>query len=237
MDYVHTPTYRLAIDGDDFERHCWNLFVKDQFSSYERFWLKSVVSLTNRPNNVHFKTDAELAAISKSQSDLCVAQLNYSVLRHLMRCFEVLKMLETPSGIDQQLNLLQEGMARLVGAQDNAFELLERVKNPNGYKPFLEKDGKTAREAWQKSQNYPLQTLRNYRNSLMHGRLLPGITDGPRLCLPNIDKVSSYLDWRLITELSPEQEEYKKDFISVLNILESAWNETIMYLENHWKSL
>lgn len=229
--------YRLAIDGDDFEQHCWNLFVKDQFPSYESFWLKSVVPLTNRPNNIHFKTNVELVAISKSESDLCVAQLNYSILRHLMRCFKTLKILETPSGVDQQLDLLQEGMARLVGAQDNAFELLERVKNPSKYKAF--KDNSGAREKWKKNNNEPLQHIRKYRNSLLHGRLLPGIMDGVRLCLPSIGKESLYLDWRIITDLSnnPSREKAKEDFFSVLNILESAWKETIVYLENHWKSL
>lgn len=237
MDNTKTSIYRIAIDGDDSERHCWDLFIKDQFPSYERFWLKYVVTLTNRPDNIHFKKNAELTAIDKKEADLCIAQLNYSVLRHLMRCFEVLKILETPDGANQQLNLLQEGMARLVGAQDNAFELLQRIKNPNGYKPFLEKDGKKSREAWQKSQNYPLQSLRDYRNSLMHGRILPGIMDGQRLCLPDIGKVELYLDWRLITELSSEREKYKKDFISVLNILECSWSKTVVYLETNWKNL
>lgn len=234
---MNTSTYRLAIDGDDFERLSWNLFIKDQFPSYEAFWLKFVVPLTNRPNNVHFKTNAELAAIGKSELDLCVAQLNYSILRHLMRCFETLKILETSSRIDQQLNLLQEGMARLVGAQDNAFELLERVKNPNDYKAF--KDSSKAREKWKEDNNDPLQHIRKYRNSLVHGRLLPGVMDGVRLCLPNIGKEGLYLDWRIITDLSnnSRREEAKKDFFSVLNILESAWNETVMYLENNWKSL
>lgn len=234
---MNTSTYRLAIDGDDFERHCWNLFVKDQFPSYERFWLKFVVPLTNRPNNVHFKTDADLATISKLKSDLCIAQLNYSVLRHLMRCFEVLKALENPIGIDQQLNLLLEGMVRLSGAQDNAFELLERAKNPSNYQPFAEKDGKTAREAWQKNQNYPLQNLRDYRNSLIHGRLLPRIIDGSRLCLPEIGKVNLYLDWRIITDPSNNPGLDKAHFISVLNISEFAWKETVNYLESNWKNL
>jgi len=237
MDYVHTSTYRLAVDGDNLERHYWGLFIKDQFPSYERFWLKFVVPLTNRPTNIHFKTDEDLAKINKSKSDLCIAQLNYSIIRHLICCFDILISLRNGAGIGQQLDLLQEGITRLVGAQDNAFELLERLKNPNKYNAFLEDDGETACREWQKSQKYPLQNVRDYRNSLIHGRLLPGIIDGDRLCLPEIGKANSYLDWRLITELSPEREEYKKDFISVLNILKSAWNETIGYLENNWKNL
>lgn len=232
-------TYRLAVDGDIFEQHCWNLFIKDQFPSYEKFWLRFIVSLTNRPKNIHFKTDEKLAEINKTTLDICIAQLNYSILRHLMRCFEILKILKTSAGADQQLNLLQEGMARLIGAQDNAFELLERFNNPKRYQPFEEKTGKKAREKMydKKRKGYPLQHIRDYRNSLMHGRILPGIMNGQRLCLPNIKKVELYLDWRLITELSSEREKYKKDFISVLNILECAWKETIDYLENNWKNL
>lgn len=244
MDYAYTTIYRLAIDGDDFERYYWGLFIRDQFPSYEKFWLNFVVPLTNRPGNIHFKTDAELAEINKSTLDLCIAQLNYSIVRHLMRCFDVLSALQNSIVVVQQLDLLIEGMTRLVGAQDNASELLGRLKSHRMYESFPKDKGETARKArkaWQKDNNQneknPLQHIRDYRNSLVHGRLLPRVVDGKRLCMLDIGKEDKYLDWRFITELSSEREEYKKDFISVLNILESAWNETVMYLENHWKSL
>lgn len=233
-------TYRLATDGDQLEKDYWSLFIENEFPSYEKFWLKFVAPLTNRPDNINFKTNEELAVWDKSEADLCVAQLNYSILRHLIRCFRVKELLTNTVGmdkIDQQLDLLIEGLARLVGAQDNAFELLERIKNPNNYSPFAEKTGKEAREKWKKSNDFPLQPIRDYRNSLVHGRLLPGIIDGQRLCLPAIGKVESYLDWRLITQPSSQAEEYKRDFISALNILESTWKETINYLENNWKNL
>ena len=230
-------SYRLAIDGDDLERHYWGLFVKDQFPSYEMFWLKFVVPLTNRPGNINFKTDTGLAKINKSKLDISIAQLNYSIFRHLMRCFDISIALEKSTGVEQQLNFLQEGIIRLVGAQDNAFELLERINKPCCYDPFSEKDGEIARKTWQQNKKYPLRDIRNYRNNLIHGRLLPGIIDGSRLCLPKIGKESKYLDWRLVTELSNKREEYKKDFISVLNILKGVWNETVSYLESNWKDL
>ncbi len=229
-------TYRLAIDGDDLERHYWGLFVKDQFPSYERFWLKFVVLLTKRPDNIHFKTDEELAKMGKSRVDLCVAQLNYSVLMHLVRCFEVLKTLKDNTGIEQ-VDLLLEGITRLVGAQDNAFELLERLNRPSCYDPFVKRDSKVARERWQQDKKQPLQHIRDYRNTLVHGLQLPKIADGSRLCMPEIGKEDKYLDWRLITESSPDLEEYKREFISVLDILEGAWRETIDYLESNWKNL
>jgi hypothetical protein len=75
----------LATDGDDLERRCWPLFVRLEFPSYERFWYVFVAPLTNRDrnrNDVHFKTDAELAAMRPARGfyDLYLGQLNYSVL-------------------------------------------------------------------------------------------------------------------------------------------------------------
>ncbi|HEY5587869.1 MAG TPA: hypothetical protein VIK86_02820 [Candidatus Paceibacterota bacterium] len=228
--------YKLSTDGDPFERNYWNLFIKDKFPSYEKFWLKFVVPLTNRPGNGDFKTDNELAKIHKSTSDICIAQLNYSILRHLAQCWHILRDLKDNTGLEQ-IDLLTEGFTRLVGAQDNAFEIMERLGNQLKYGPFLEKDGKIARDKYKKNNNYPLQHIRSYRNSLLHGRLLPGIIDGTRFCLPDIDKEALYLDWRLVTQLSPERENYKKDFISVLTILETAWQETTNYLEGKWGNL
>ena len=232
--------YRIADDGttggDAFERHYWDLFAKDQFPSYEKFWSKFVAPLTNRPNNIDFKTDVELTKINKGASDICIAQLNYSILKHLAQCWHILRDLKNNAGLEQ-IDLLTEGFARLVGAQDNAFELMERLNNQSNYLSFVELDGKKARDKYKKAHNNPLQHLRSYRNSLLHGRLLPGILYGNRFCLPNMGKEDLYLDWRLVTHLSPRREEYKKDFVSVLTILEKAWNETINYLEDKWRNL
>ena len=135
--------------------------------------------------------------------------------------------------------MLLEGIARLVGAQDNALELLERFKNPNDYKPFEEKEGKRARDKlYDKNKGgFPLQHIRDYRNNLLHGRMFPSIIDGTKLCLPEIGKEGLYLDWRLTTNSSLSREEHKKNFIPVLRILEKAWDETIDYLNNAWVNL
>ena len=63
---LHKPfNYNLENNGDLFEQAYWQFFIKDRFPNYEKFWLKYVVPLTNRPDNVHFKTDAELEKINK----------------------------------------------------------------------------------------------------------------------------------------------------------------------------
>lgn len=125
--------YRLIKDGDYYEQKYWNLFIERQFLSYEDFWIKNIVPLTNRPLEIHFKTDGELLQIGKTANDICIAQLHYSILRHLVRVFDILR--ENYINIDS----LTEGFVRLCGALDVSFELLERFEKPLFYNPWLEK--------------------------------------------------------------------------------------------------
>lgn len=125
--------YRLAIDGDSYEQKYWSLFIQNLFQPYEDFWIENVTPLTNRPANIHFKTDLELSHIGKSANDVCMAQLHYGVLRHLMRVFDLL------NKKDIDMDNLIDGISRLCGALDVAFELLERHQNPQKYDPWLEK--------------------------------------------------------------------------------------------------
>jgi hypothetical protein len=60
------------------------LFVKPEFPSYERFWQKHCVPLTNRPVDIQLKSNAELTALVKKDEDVAIAQLHYTVLRHLL---------------------------------------------------------------------------------------------------------------------------------------------------------
>lgn len=54
-------TYTLARNGDGFEQHYWSLFISSDFPAYARFWTAFVVPLTNRPSDIHFKDDSQLA--------------------------------------------------------------------------------------------------------------------------------------------------------------------------------
>lgn len=226
--------YSLINDGDGIEKKYWKKFIQEQFPSYEKFWIKYVTPLTNRPDNIHFKTDEELRKIDKSAKDICIAQLHYSVLKHLARVFDIKN--------TQNINLddLTEGIVRLCGSIDIAFEILERYNNPIKYDPWLDKKegkilgGKEARDNWQKKNKLPLQTIRNYRNHLIHGRMLPGIK-GSIYYLPKIGLERKYFDWRLITDPQNNPGLNVQDLMSANDILNQAWKDTIEYFEIKWK--
>ena len=163
------------------------------------FWAWYVVPLTNRPTNLHFKTNSELKKLGKGDQDLCIAQLHYSVLWHLARAFQFKKV--------QDLDTLTEAFARLCGGIDVAFELLERFSNPTKYPAWIEagnKGGQGAKEAWKKAEKHPLQHIYFYRNHLIHGRLtprmLPPIASGTPIQIPKVGKETDYLDWRILTD-------------------------------------
>jgi hypothetical protein len=56
-DMAHT----LAEDGDDFEKAACRAFLSDEFPTYADVWAAYIAPLTRRPDDVHFKTDVELA--------------------------------------------------------------------------------------------------------------------------------------------------------------------------------
>jgi len=231
--------YRLAKDGDSREIRCWHLFVQSQFPSYETFWIRDVVPLTNRPTDFHFKTDQELLKIGKTHNDICIAQLHYSILVHLERAYEMLSIPLEKFAVDY----LAWGLTSIVAAQDIAFELLQRNKSKKEYDPWLplqEKKGdpKGSREAkreWQKRNGRPLQHLRDYRNDLVHGRALPTMMTG-FVSVPNIGRQRDYFNWRLITDPVNNPGYKETDYVPARQILEHAWKETVDYFETSWQT-
>jgi len=225
--------YTLAQHGDPVERHYESLFISREFPSYQRFWQRFVVPLTNRPIDIRFKTPDDLRAIGKGDREICIAQLHYSILRHLARAFD----LRVHHQID--LDQLTDGMVRLTGAQDIAFELLQRFGSPQSYDPWLAvgsgkaKGSKEARQSWQKEHSYPLQDIRDYRNHLVHGRILPSVI-GPSVLVPRITKENDYFDWRRITHHSNIQAVIGSDLIEASQVLNQAWRSTVDYLEVQW---
>jgi hypothetical protein len=223
--------YRLAIDGDPLEKRCWHLFIQEQFPGYEAFWQTHIVPLTNRPDNWHFKTDQELKQIGKTDRDICIAQLHYTVLVHLHRAFE---MLQSRDAV--QRDELTEGIVRLSSALDVADELLERRCNPTTYDPWKDRDGggREARSSWRSRLGNRTQPVREYRNHLVHGRISPSIAG----LYPVIGRESDYFDWRKVTDpqefrsLNPAH--VRDHFRDPRVILASAWEATLSYLRDMW---
>jgi hypothetical protein len=225
----------LQADGDDYERHYDPLFLHAEFPAYEQFWTQFAIPLTNRPNDIQFKTDAGLAASGRTPQDVCIAQLHYSVFRNLVRTFDVRG--AAPLTVD----LLCVGMSALVGAQDTAFDLLERFRHPAQYAPWLDKrrvpggplGSREATRAWQQHDNFPLQDIRDYRNNLTHGRIMPGIEIGGVIRVPVIGREFDYLDWRRVTGVAAAALPMQ-DFEEPATILTDAWNRTIAYIQSKW---
>lgn len=236
--------YTLAADGDGYEQHAATTFLY-QFPSYEKFWVKHVVPLSNRgatPPNIHFKTDVQLKAIGKGDHDLAVAQLNYSVLRNVFVAFDLMK-----PGL--QVELFALGIARLVAAQDCAMEMLGRLDSPSSYEPWLAQKDKTtgklggmeARRTWQNNNSAlptykALEPVRDYRNDLLHGRMLPAaFQQGGSTFVPDLGKQRQVFDWRTVTTLAPGT--LPPHFAPCEDVLKKCWDLTITFLEDRWQGL
>jgi hypothetical protein len=237
-------TYKLKSDGDPVERKYWDLFLRDQFPSYETVWAKSVVPVTGRPDHGGFKSDEALAKIGLGPEDMCNAQLHYTAFTHLVRAF-VLK--EDEGGWLINPDQFLEAIVRLAAATDVADELLQRATNSGRYAPWA--DGRAARRHWREAHNYPLQELRDYRNRLLHGYLVPyqavrqmdrvegGVAvpvEQPALRFPKIGRETHYLDWRTLAHLTPVL--VLRDFSYAQTIINDAWAKTVAYIDQEWQA-
>lgn len=237
----------ILIDGDFFEKLYWSEFLSKEFPTYEKYWASKIVPLTNRPNNIHFKKSTELTSDDFTSDEICKAQLHYTTLRHLARAFELKRYLNSKEQTIFDTDILAEGLFHIVGAQDVAFEFLERMHLPGHYDPWApmksvssnkQPASKEAVKKWRKNNNDPLLDIRNYRNHLTHGRLSPIKKFPPKILIPKIGFENKYLDWRLITDWNHSFDTNSiDDFDSLENILDYAWQETIKYLESEWQKI
>jgi len=216
----------LESDGDPYEREAQAAFARDEFPAYELLWHVYVVPLTNRPTSIDFKSDEELAEIGRGREDLCNAQLHYTVLRHLLRVF---RLREADSLRDE--DSFTEAIVRLSAVTDVADELLQRATTPGEYAAWEE--GQAARKRWRKHNNNHLQHLRDYRNRLLHGRLLPHVEfhynpeEEKIILVPVMGREGAYLDWRVKWDVA-------NDFDDAHVIVDRAWREVLDYLAREW---
>ena len=222
-------TYDLETEGDPVEARAWASFVAEEFPSYEVFWRERVVPLTKRPEAGGFRPKAELVEMGKPDQEVCLAQLQYTVLGHLLVAYDFRQ--NHPVGAEGFVH----AMVRLSAAGDVAHEFLERLANPDAYGAWSEKDGDQARRVWRK--DHPdLDDVHNYRNRLLHGRLpmtLFDPTSGVRW-FPRLGEAID-LDWREVTETFDLQRAAEK-FETANHVLDEAWQRVLVYLEANWKA-
>ncbi|MBI5037637.1 MAG: hypothetical protein HZC01_02960 [Candidatus Kerfeldbacteria bacterium] len=231
--------YTLQQHGDWYEQKYYALFIAQEFLEYEKFWQTFVTPVTNRssnPTDIHFQSNEELSSIQKTPNDLCISQLHYTILLHLIRVYDIRQI--KPFLPENGRDLFTEAFARFVGAIDCADELLERFIDPTKYPPWTETEGLRARTKWRKNHGDPLKTIRNYRNKLLHGRVPPTIIISgsyDRMRFPKVGKQNQYIDWRIVTSGSiGSNGTIRKDFDSPNNIIDQTWLLILKYLRKNW---
>jgi hypothetical protein len=224
---------RLITDGDDFEKFYWNKFIKTLFPSYERFWVKFIVPMTNRPANIHLKPIEDLAKDGKSDREIQYAQLHYTALRHLAYVYDLLANKEKFS-----FDILFEGFLRICSAQDVGFVLIQRIIEPTKYEPWQGRSiGGDLIEAWKGENIFPeyIRNIRWYRNYLAHSQLMPTMIIDKILYVPMIGKEKNYYDWRKI-DSAEKALEVKNDFTNAHDLLNNAWVYTVKHLNDCWQN-
>jgi hypothetical protein len=226
--------FTLATDGDPFEQRYWTAFLARKFPSYERFWAAAIVDVTRRGidrKDISMRSDTELAAVGKGHEDVAIAQLHYTVMMHLGRAFDLRTEMDRYAFV--------EAFVRLTGASDCADELLQRVATPGAYDAWSEEEGRKARFRWRRAHGKPLQDIHDYRNKLVHGRVMSEVTAiDPETqqrfyFYPRLDRVDAYLDWRTVIP-DPTTAIQSGDYAAAQTIAIYAWERVVDYCEDAW---
>jgi len=241
--------FNLFTNGDAFEQKAYNLFLEEKFPSYEIFWKKFIVELTNRPADVHTKTDVELKklfpteSLEKIHERIVILQLHYSAFRMLFKAYEYIQK------ADKDLGAVESIFSGLYSTLDISAEMFgryEKIKNnlPVTVDPFDPKisvqNSFKIRKKWQRENVYPkhIQDIRNYRNLMLHGQMFGSMATAAAglLILPKPSEIEKYLDWRSIgASFHSPQVNSLDDFQHTRNIAEPAFDAVIEFLEDEWR--
>ena len=216
--------------GQSFEKFYWNRFIKYKFPTYEIYWVNYVVPITKRDEiapNKGIKTNEELNKIGKNENDVKLAQLNYSILRGLIRVYEIIKLNK-----EIKLDTFIEGIIRLGTTIDSIYEFLTRIYNPNTYDPWNHSSCRDALQAW-RSNTTIFETFHFYRNRLVHSTFFPKISNK----YPKIGVEDNYLDWRKVTSKMKSDSNILRDFDEFHIILDEQWNKIIEYANIEWGNI
>ncbi len=238
--------FKLAIDGDECEKKAYDLFLRDKFPSYEAFWSNFVVELTNRPNDVHLKSDVDLGTIFQRESvkqlhqRVAISQLHYSVLRMLLKAWKCMEKSE------RDVSEVENFFSSIYSAIDISAELFNRFYDMkegvcDGPDPFdpqsCESDSLRRRKNWQKNHDYPedVQELRTYRNLMHHGQAFGSLItpQAGNIALPKPAEVKKYLDWRNVG--ASWESSGIRDFLYAKDIVKDAFDCVLSFLETEWR--
>lgn len=242
--------FNLINNGDKYEQEACSLFIKKKFPSYEIFWQKFIVQLTNRVeniNDINLTIDSKLQIrfptenIEKIHERMVIFQLHYSALRMLLKTRKQI------SQSAKDLDSLENCFSYLYSALDISAELFARYERFKNNLPIIDdpfnpqtavKNSMALRRDWQRNKYpYPpdIEEIRIYRNMMLHGQMFAcSATQGAGfLHLPNVGKIENYIDWRTVfhsCEIGDLQ-----DFMWSKNIAENSFNKVINFLEQEWQ--
>lgn len=235
----------IAQHGDLEEQKAYTVFLQKKFPNYELFWQKFVVGLTNAPKNISFKEDVILTtdfaadSIIKIHERLYIAQLHYSVLRFLLAAHHFAQ------GANNSYFDFSQVFSALYSALDISSELFARFTNftnnviPkwDAFDPKSIDEAIRVRKDWEGKNSYPydVKSIRDYRNILIHGRILFwGQTFTKILIVPPLGQPQCALDWRVA--LSNIQSPSFGGYVYSQHVVEQALDIVMKYLDDSWKS-
>ena len=211
----------LRNDGDRWEREAYDEFISQEYPAYEKYWESRVLPLRIKRGEFRMHSNSSLPAGFEEKDVLC-AQLSYSAFRHLYRVFVIKK---TAQEIDY--DQFSEAIVKLVSALDCVAEIQARKNSKLELPTFSSNTSRILKElgaATEKNFTY----LRSYRNSVIHGSIVPGIETPrteflPTLEMPKIGLHEKYLDWRRVYDREPKNE----DFARAGDILKDSYDKVI----------
>jgi hypothetical protein len=245
MKHVGSNTMcNLAEHGDSIERYNYPLFIETRFPSYEDFWKREVIPVTNR-QQPFYKTDEELYALGKTPLNLYLAYLHYSVLFHLGTAFGFVLIHDE----EMEYTKLMYAMTMLVAAQDVAFKLLTWWEKRSDWDTILEecktttngnlmasfeKKAKPFAKNWRhdtKKTPAEIRDIASYRNAMVHRGVRTIMLIYNVSWFPKIGKENEYCDWRQV------KDENVVDYAPASGILWPAWKQTAEYFEKQWRDV
>lgn len=234
--------FTIPINGDNYEKEAYDIFLKNKFPSYELFWQKFITILSNLPTDVHTKSDDELIKIFPGESiemiheRVIILQLHYSVLRMLFKAHKDIK--KSAQDMDAVINFFAsiysaiDISAELFGRYDRFKKGVSIVVDP--FDPVTSQiDSMKIRKGWQKNNPYSqdIIDIRTYRNLMSHGQAFGSVSTfmAGFIALPEPGRIEEFLDWRTINWSS------HVPLVHTNNLIPEVFDSVVKFLNKEWE--